>query len=72
MIQRVSIFIATLLMISVLAQAEQTAQKTENSDTVEAIAKDATKVTEEENTSDEANASEVITPLTEEKQKPAM
>jgi len=72
MIQRATMFIATLLMISVFAQAEKAAQKTENSDTVEAIAEDVTKATEEENISDEVNASEVITPLEEEKQKPAM
>jgi len=72
MIQRVSIFIATLLILSLSAQAEQTAEKTENSDTVEAVMVDATEATEEVNTSGEANASEMIAPLTEEKQKPAM
>ncbi len=72
MIQRVSIFIATLLILSLSAQAEQTAEKTESSDTVEAVVVDTTEATEEANTSGEANASEVIAPLTEEKQKPAM
>ncbi len=72
MIQRVSIFIATLLILSLSAQAEQTAEKTENSDTAEAVMVDTTEATEEANTSGEANASEMIAPLTEEKQKPAM
>ena len=71
MIQKVTIFIATLLAFTVVTQAEQPKQTTENSDTVEAVVEESQKTIEEGNIS-ETNASETITPITEKKQKPAM